>query len=120
MTESIEPPDPDPGWDRLPTGDSGMHALLLVLIDRISPGGSATAVPTGPARETLAILTDRVRNPLQVILARADLMEDEATAGKIREQVLRIDQVLKHLEDDLEEPRWQSGSRIRSRRCRRY
>jgi hypothetical protein len=120
MTETTEPPDPDPGCDRLPTGDAGLHALLLVLIDRISPGSSATAVPAGPARETLAILTDRIRNPLQVIRARADLMGDEATAGKICEQVLRINQVLKRLEDDLEEPRRQSRNRIRSRRRRRY
>jgi PAS domain S-box-containing protein len=40
--------------------------------------------------EQFAILGDHVRHPLQVILSRADLMEDEETAEKIREQVRRI------------------------------
>ncbi|MCC7565569.1 MAG: PAS domain S-box protein [Methanomicrobiaceae archaeon] len=49
--------------------------------------------------EQFAILGDHIRHPLQAILARADLMEDEGTAEKIREQVRRIDALVKRLEE---------------------
>ncbi len=45
--------------------------------------------------EQFAILGDHVRHPLQVILARADLMDDEKTAASIREQVLRINALVR-------------------------
>lgn len=48
--------------------------------------------------EQFAILGDHVRHPLQVLLARADLMEDEETAEKIREQVLRINSRVRQLD----------------------
>lgn len=48
--------------------------------------------------EQFAILGDHVRHPLQVILARADLMADEEAAEKIREQVRRIDGYVKALD----------------------
>jgi PAS domain S-box-containing protein len=48
--------------------------------------------------EQFAILGDHVRHPLQVILARADLMEEEETAEKIREQVRRIDGYIRQLD----------------------
>ncbi len=48
--------------------------------------------------EQFAILGDHVRHPLQVLLARADLMEDEETAEKIREQVLRINARVRQLD----------------------
>ncbi len=48
--------------------------------------------------EQFAILGDHVRHPLQVILARADLMEDTETAEKIRGQVLRINGIVKQLD----------------------
>ncbi|MFA7198989.1 MAG: PAS domain S-box protein [Methanoculleus sp.] len=49
--------------------------------------------------EQFAILGDHVRHPLQVILARADLMADEETAEKIREQVQRINGYVKQLDE---------------------
>lgn len=73
----------------------GQYSTLSAPTDR---GGAATA---GPARELLATVSDRIRNPLQVLLARTDLMEDEETAGKIREQVRRINDAVKYLEDVL-------------------
>ncbi|WP_317065270.1 PAS domain-containing protein [Methanoculleus caldifontis] len=48
--------------------------------------------------EQFAILGDHVRHPLQVVLARADLMDDEETAEKIREQVRRINKYIKELD----------------------
>ncbi len=48
--------------------------------------------------EQFAILGDHVRHPLQVILARADLMEDGETATSIREQVRRINAIVKQLD----------------------
>ncbi|KUG19429.1 hypothetical protein ASZ90_010850 [hydrocarbon metagenome] len=60
--------------------------------------------------EQFAILGDHIRHPLQVILAQADLMEDEATAEKIHEQVRRIDALVKRLDQG-----W-----IESRKIREY
>ncbi|MDN7023811.1 PAS domain S-box protein [Methanoculleus sp. FWC-SCC1] len=48
--------------------------------------------------EQFAILGDHVRHPLQVLLARADLMDDPETAEKIREQVRRINGYIKDLD----------------------
>ena len=48
--------------------------------------------------EQFAILGDHVRHPLQVIMARADLMEDEETAASIREQVRRINALVGQLD----------------------
>ncbi|WP_128694110.1 PAS domain S-box protein [Methanoculleus taiwanensis] len=48
--------------------------------------------------EQFAILGDHVRHPLQVMLARADLMDDPETAEKIREQVRRINGYIKDLD----------------------
>lgn len=48
--------------------------------------------------EQFAIIGDHVRHPLQVLLARADLMEDKETAEKIREQVLRINARIRQLD----------------------
>lgn len=48
--------------------------------------------------EQFAILGDHVRHPLQVIMARADLMEDEETAASIREQVRRINAIVRQLD----------------------
>jgi PAS domain S-box-containing protein len=48
--------------------------------------------------EQFAILGDHVRHPLQVILARADLLEDEETAAKIQEQVRRINGYIRNLD----------------------
>ncbi|KUG19869.1 hypothetical protein ASZ90_010402 [hydrocarbon metagenome] len=48
--------------------------------------------------EQFAILADHVRHPLQVILARTDLMDDRETAEQLREQVRRIDDLIKQLD----------------------
>jgi PAS domain S-box-containing protein len=55
--------------------------------------------------EQFAILGDHVRHPLQVILARADLMDDEETAEKIREQVRRINEYITQLDQGWVESR---------------
>ncbi len=48
--------------------------------------------------EQFAILGDHVRHPLQVLLARADLMDDPETAEKVREQVRRINGYINDLD----------------------
>lgn len=48
--------------------------------------------------EQFAVLGDHIRHPLQVIMARADLMGDEEHAGEIREQVRRINGYIKQLD----------------------
>jgi len=48
--------------------------------------------------EQFAILGDHVRHPLQVIMARADLMDDEKAATSIREQVQRINDIVRQLD----------------------
>jgi len=47
--------------------------------------------------EQFAVLTDHIRNPLQVVQGMADLIEDER-AKKIREQVRQIEKILKQLD----------------------
>ncbi|RXE57219.1 hypothetical protein ABH15_03665 [Methanoculleus taiwanensis] len=48
--------------------------------------------------EQFAILGDHIRHPLQVIQARADLLEDEDTSRSIAEQVQRINAIIKELD----------------------
>ena len=84
--------DPDPGHGRLPAGPSGQYRRHSAWVENEAADS---------ARELLATVSDRIRNPLQVLLARADLMEDEETAATIREQVRRINDAVKHLEDVL-------------------
>jgi PAS domain S-box-containing protein len=59
--------------------------------------------------EQFAILADHVRHPLQVILARADLLEDEETARSLREQVRRIDAYVEQLDQG-----WVESRKIRA------
>ncbi|WP_128694250.1 PAS domain S-box protein [Methanoculleus taiwanensis] len=58
--------------------------------------------------EQFAILGDHVRHPLQVILSRADLLEDEVVAERIREQVVRINDLIRQLDQG-----WVESSKIR-------
>jgi PAS domain S-box-containing protein len=55
--------------------------------------------------EQFAILGDHIRHPLQVIMARADLLDDEATAANIREQVRRINALVRQLDEGSVESR---------------
>jgi PAS domain S-box-containing protein len=55
--------------------------------------------------EQFAVLGDHIRHPLQVVTARADLMDDEATAASIREQVRRINDIIKQLDEGWVESR---------------
>ncbi len=55
--------------------------------------------------EQFAILGDHIRHPLQVVVARADLLDDEATAASIREQVWRINTIIKQLDEGWVESR---------------
>jgi PAS domain S-box-containing protein len=48
--------------------------------------------------EQFAVLGDHIRQPLQVTLGRAELLDDEATAGVIREQVERINEYIRQLD----------------------
>lgn len=55
--------------------------------------------------ELFAILGDHVRHPLQVIMARADLLGDAEAAASIREQVQRINTLVKQLDQGWVESR---------------
>lgn len=55
--------------------------------------------------EQFAFLADRVRHPLQVVLGTADLLDDEATAEKLREQVRRINTRISELDREWVESR---------------
>ncbi len=55
--------------------------------------------------EQFAILGDHIRHPLQVIMARADLLDDAKTAASIREQVRRINEIIKQLDEGWVESR---------------
>ena len=90
-------PDQDRG--RALTGISGLHLLHLTPAETV-----VSDDPSEPVRELLATISDRIRNPLQVLLARADLMDDEETAERIREQVRRINDAVKYLEGALSDP----------------
>ncbi|MDV2481872.1 PAS domain S-box protein [Methanoculleus sp. Wushi-C6] len=48
--------------------------------------------------DALTIQSDGIRQPLQVILALADLMDDEETGGKIRNQIRRIDALIREID----------------------
>lgn len=48
--------------------------------------------------EQFAILGDHIRHPLQVIQAHADLLENEETAERIREQVRRVNRYITELD----------------------
>ena len=48
--------------------------------------------------EQFAILGDHIRLPLQVILATADLLDDEQASERIRKQVWRINDLVKRLD----------------------
>ena len=55
--------------------------------------------------EQFAVLADHIRLPLQVILGMADLADDEATSTTIREQVERINAIVKQLDEGWVESR---------------
>jgi PAS domain S-box-containing protein len=55
--------------------------------------------------EQFAVLADHIRLPLQVILGTADLIEDGAPSEKIREQVKRINGIVKQLDEGWVESR---------------
>ena len=48
--------------------------------------------------EQFAVLGDHIRLPLQVILAAADLMDDEQASERIRKQVWRINDIVRRLD----------------------
>ncbi len=58
--------------------------------------------------EQFAILGDHIRHPLQVIQARADLLNDETASGKIAEQVRRINEIVRQLDEG-----WLESRKIR-------
>lgn len=55
-----------------------------------------------------AVLADHVRHPLQVIMGAADLLDDEAVAEKLREQVRRINVQIHELDRE-----WMESRKIR-------
>jgi PAS domain S-box-containing protein len=55
--------------------------------------------------EQFAILGDHIRHPLQVIMARADLLGDAESAERIHEQVRRINGIIKQLDQGWVESR---------------
>jgi len=55
-----------------------------------------------------AVLADHVRHPLQVVMGVADLLDDEATAEKLREQVRRINMQIHRLDRE-----WMESRKIR-------
>jgi len=64
--------------------------------------------------EQFAILTDHIRNPLQVIQGMADLIDDER-AERIKEQVRQIHDILRQLDRG-----WVESEKVRKylERCR--
>lgn len=97
--ERPEAREPDRDRSQVLTGVSGLPSLHLAPRKATIPED-----PAEPVREFLATISDRIRNPLQVLLARADLMDDEETAERIREQVRRINDAVKYLEGALSDP----------------
>ncbi len=55
--------------------------------------------------EQFAVLGDHIRQPLQVTLGRAELLDDEGAAEVIREQVWRINNYIKQLDQGWVESR---------------
>lgn len=82
----------------------GLPRFVVSMVEDISDRKMAEALRTEAFNrieknmEQFAILGDHVRHPLQVVLARADLMEDEETAEKVREQVRRINEYIRELD----------------------
>jgi len=64
--------------------------------------------------EQFALLADHIRNPLQAIMGRAELIDDPVTTEKIRQQVQRINGIIDQLDG-----RW-AESRKLSMFWRRY
>ncbi|MDN7023300.1 PAS domain S-box protein [Methanoculleus sp. FWC-SCC1] len=82
---------------RMISGDGRIPHSYVVLVQDITERVSAIH-RIEQNMEQFAILGDHVRHPLQVILARADLMEDQETAEKLREQVRRINALIRELD----------------------
>lgn len=55
--------------------------------------------------EQFALLADHIRNPLQAIMGRAELIDDPATTEKIRQQVQRINGIIDQLDERWAESR---------------
>ena len=55
--------------------------------------------------EQFAVLADHIRLPLQVILGMADLADEEAMSAKLREQVERINAIVRQLDEGWVESR---------------
>ncbi|ABN58217.1 MULTISPECIES: PAS domain-containing protein [Methanoculleus] len=57
--------------------------------------------------EQFALLADHIRNPLQAIMGRAELLDDTETTEKIRQQVQRINGIIDQLDE-----RWGESRRL--------
>ncbi|SDJ80000.1 PAS domain S-box-containing protein [Methanoculleus thermophilus] len=55
--------------------------------------------------EQFALLADHIRNPLQAIMGRAELLDDAETTEKIRQQVQRINAIIDQLDERWAESR---------------
>jgi PAS domain S-box-containing protein len=55
--------------------------------------------------EQFALLADHIRNPLQAIMGRAELIDDAEAAEKIRQQVRRINAIIDQLDERWAESR---------------
>jgi PAS domain S-box-containing protein len=55
--------------------------------------------------EQFALLADHIRNPLQAIMGRAELIDDAETTEKIRQQVRRINAIIDQLDERWAESR---------------
>ncbi len=55
--------------------------------------------------EQFALLADHIRNPLQAIMGRAELLDDAAATEKIRQQVQRINGIIDQLDERWAESR---------------
>ncbi|MCK9306020.1 MAG: PAS domain S-box protein [Methanoculleus sp.] len=96
------------GWVRLTStllrDAKGVPRFAVSMVEDISDRKMVEALRSEAVNrierniEQFAVLADHVRQPLQVLLARADLMDDEETAEKVREQVQRIDGYIKDLD----------------------
>jgi len=55
--------------------------------------------------EQFALLADHIRNPLQAIMGRAELLDDAGATEKIRQQVQRINAIIDQLDERWAESR---------------
>jgi signal transduction histidine kinase len=55
--------------------------------------------------EQFALLADHIRNPLQAIMGRAELIDDAEATQKIRQQVQRINTIIDQLDERWAESR---------------